>query len=59
MSDQMIRLINLYRTSHPLAGFSILQQVEKLMPSDCDVIKGDNCVTFRQLVSEMLFGKEV
>ena len=49
----------MYRNSHVLAGSKIVYEIDKLMTEDDDVLKGDNCVTFRQLVSDMLFDKAV
>lgn len=53
--DEILKLITMYRTSHPLAGLSILQSIDRLMTPIDNVLHGDNCCTFRQLVSDMLF----
>mgnify|MGYP001575495162 CR=1 FL=1 len=58
-NENIISLINMYRNSHVLAGSKIVYEIDKLMTEDDDVLKGDNCVTFRQLVSDMLFDKAV
>ncbi len=54
-SNELIYWINKYKESHPLAGLSILNKINKIMPSDCDTLKDGNCCTFRELVTGLLF----
>ena len=58
-NDKILKLVNQYNSltsmGKVLEGMRILSSIDNLLTPMDDIISGNNCCTFRQLISDLLF----